>query len=197
MAEILWQEPIEFAAGDTLLFERHLVEFPASQGWSLHYILYGSPNLPAGVQFDSTADGDDHLINVATFGAGIDTGEYILAGYARNATSAPGGGPEQHQIFRGEFNLLSNLPSGAAVADVRTFAEKMLCALEAKLLRLEAFDISESDVQRTRFMVEERTKAMERWKYWREFRNYERKVEMERNTGMSQTAIKPAYVGDW
>jgi hypothetical protein len=196
MAEILWQEPVEFAAGDTLLFEKHLVEFPRSKGWSLEYVLYGIDGQPADITLTSADpgdDSDDHLINSAGFGATLDNGEYILAGYAINATSAPGGGPERHQIYRGEFNLSENLPSGAAIDDQRTLAQKMLWVLEAKMLRLESFDLSESDVQRTRFVIEERNKAMDRWKYWREFRNYEVKIERAKNTGQNQNQIRPVF----
>lgn len=200
MAEIERREPIIIAAGDSLIFQRHLLEFPRSKGWSLQYVLVAMNGKPTGVNFVSgaPADGsDDHLVNVPNFAAAVEADEYVLAGYASNATSSPTGGPERHQIYRGELMLVENLPSGAAVGDQTTHAQRMVKLLEIKLERLETYDFSESDVQRTKFVIEERTKTLDRLKYYREYRNYEIKTAMAVNTGCNQSQIVPEYAGGW
>jgi hypothetical protein len=140
---------------------------------------------------------DEHLIESDSFAAALDADEYILAGYANNATSALDGGAERHQIYRGEFNLTENLAGGAAAGDQTTHAERMVGLLQAKLERLEAHDLTESDVQRSRLVIEERNKTLDRLKYYLEFRNYELKRIAERNTGQNQSVIAPRWAGGW
>jgi len=192
------REPVLFAAGDTLLFQKHLAEFPRSQGWSLEYILYDVKGQPTGIVLNSGAppDGsDDHLIESDNFAANLERDEYILAGYANNAASAPDGGAERHQIYRGELQLTDNLPAGATLEDQRTFAEKMIGHLEHKLHRLESYDLTETDVQRTRFIVEDKNKTWER--YWRllEYRRWELKAQAMTNTGRDPNRIIPVTTG--
>ena len=75
--------------------------------------------------------------------------------------------------------------------------QRMIPILEAKIDRLEAYDLTETDVQRTRFIIEDKNKTYER--YWRllEFRNYEKKQERASNTGQDQNYVRPVYAGGW
>lgn len=202
---IQWREPEIFASGDTLLFQRYLPAYMPGDGWHLHYVM--SQPQPAGAQkifeFDSatsTTDPTCHAVNVPNFGAGLDAGDYVLSAQVVNtAGNAPLGiaAGEKHTIYYAELTLDPDLAGGLSSTEIQTFAQRMIPVLEAKIARLESYDLTETDVQRTRFIVEDKTKTYER--YWRllEFRNYELKRERAANTGMDQNYVRPAFAGGW
>lgn len=182
MVDIPRREPVDFAAGDSLIFMRHLIEFPASQGWSLEYALFADTGGPAVANFQSTALADDHSVDIDAFAKGFAAGEYVLAGYAVN-------GAERHQIYRGEFHIGSDFESGGVVADQTTHAQRMIPLLETKLERLEAMDFSETDVQRNRFVIEQRNQITARLREYKEIRHNELQREAVKN---GKTAVDRA-----
>lgn len=193
---ILWREPEVFASGDTLIFQRSLSDYIPNDGWSIQ----GTLTLPAtnggsiAAQYVSTPDasGRYHCVNVPNFGAGLDGGDYILTEEVVNANTG-----EKHRIYYGTLSLDPDLAGGAASQPVTTFAQRMIPILEEKIARLEAYDLTETDVQRTRFVVEDKAKTYER--YWRllEFRNWEKKQQVASNTGIDQSTIRPVFAGGW
>lgn len=201
-----WREPETFCSGDTLIFSKYLPNYLPADGWALHYVLTVSK--PNGAQkvaeFYSTQSASDpscHSVNVPNFCAGLDpSGEYVLTGQVVNAVGNAGKGiaaGQKQTFYIGELAIGPDLADGLATAPVTTFAQQMLDTLKAKLARLESYDLTETDVQRTRFIVEDKNKTWER--YWRlvEFRNYEQKVDRQKNTGIGQNNIAPQYVGNW
>jgi len=201
-----WREPEVFASGDSLIFTKYLSNYLPADGWALHYVV--TQSLPNGAEkvaeFYSTQSAFDpscHSVNVPNFGAGFDpTGEYVLTGQVVNAVGNAGlniAAGEKHTFYVAEISIDPDLADGAGSAPVTTFAQQMVDALKAKLMRLESYDLTETDVQRTRFIVEDKNKTWER--YWRlvEFRNYEIKVDRQRNTGVSQNQILPQHTGGW
>ena len=202
---IQWREPQDFASGDTLLFQRFLANYLPGDGWHIHYAV--TQNLPAGAKlvfsFDSTQSTTDptcHSINVPNFGRGLAAGDYTLSGQvvnpAGNASMNVAAG-EKHTIYYGQLTLDPDLTDGLAAAPIVTFVQSMIPILEAKITRLESYDLSETDVQRTRMIVEDKNKTYER--YWRllEFRNYELKRERNTNTGIDQNYVRPVFSGGW
>jgi hypothetical protein len=116
-------EPVVVTAGDTWKWKRSLADYPASGGWSLRYVL-ASPT--QRYTFDSSADGDDHLVSRATGDTDdIVPGRYQWTAFARNGT-------ERYQVGAGTLEVRPNV-EGARPWDARTHARKVLEAIEAVL----------------------------------------------------------------
>jgi acetolactate synthase regulatory subunit len=193
---IQWREPARIATGDTLIFQRNIPDYLPSDGWAIHYVLTKAvfnAGQPALV-FLSVPDSLNkfHTVNIPNFASTLEAGEYTLSGELLNS-----GTGEKRQIYIATLELDPNFDGGTAGVTVTTHAQRMIQLLEAKLERLETHDLSESDQQRSKFVVEERTKALERLKYYREFRAYELKREHAANTGDSQNQIVPVMAGNW
>jgi hypothetical protein len=188
--DIQRREPINFAAGDTLLFQRHLVEFYARDGWSLTYEIFESAGQPVTTFASTTAtDGSsDHYVNIPNFLQYNQPGEYILAGYAKNANTG-----ERHQIYRGELIVTENLDLGVAVDDQTSFEEQMVVLLRAKCLRLAQNELIETDVNRVKIVREERTKARTELNFWEERWNWYRKQQAVANGRPNPNMIMPAF----
>lgn len=138
-----WREPGEFAAGDTLSFERALSEFPAPT-WSLLYEMRGQTQ---PISFASTPDGQNHSINVAaTVTATWLPGDYTLAGYALNGTTG-----ERQQIYLATITVTPNFAAEAGNEPQLTFEAQMLANLEIVLLAKSTGDLLESSVENSRF----------------------------------------------
>ena len=194
------REPIFFAIGDTLVFQRSLPDYLPSNGWQIQYSL--SQPTPNGAklvfQFTTVPDATNqyHTVDILNFGAGLDAGDYVLSGQV--VCSPTGEAPNQKQtIYYGELDLDPDLADGLAAANVQTFVQQMIPILEAKIKRLESYDLTETDIQRSRMVVEDKNKTYER--YWRllEFRGWEKKVQACTNTGQRQDQIIPVFGGGW
>ena len=194
MADIQWREPEQFRIGDSLIFQRYLPDYLPADGWSLHYTL--SQPTPNGAQIaltfnSSTAtDSISHGVSINNFAANLADGDYLLTGQAVN-------GAEKHTICYGELTLLADLPDGQAAAPVTTHAQRMITLLEQKLETLETQALQESDVQRSRFLIEDRNKTLERLNFYYEKRNYELKIQRANNTGQNQNILVPLHNGQW
>lgn len=57
-------EPTSIRAGDSVSWTRSLSEYLAGDGWTLHYRLLHPA--AAAIDFDATADGDDHAVSLTT-----------------------------------------------------------------------------------------------------------------------------------
>jgi hypothetical protein len=197
---IQWREPDDFVPGDTLTFQRSLPGYTPKDGWSLSYTLT-QPQVNGGkpvASFASTPDSSStyHTVNVLNFAAGLTEGDYILT--AEAICAAGGVAPNaRHQIYYGELTLLADLADGAAAKPLTTHAQRMITLLEAKLESLEQQSLQETDVQRTRFIIEDRNKTLERLNFYYEKRNYELRVARAVNTGRDQNQIVPLFSGNW
>lgn len=139
----VWREPQEFAAGDTLLFERSLPDYPAPT-WSLLYEARGGAQ---PISFTSVPDGLDHSITVlpavtATWLAG----NYNLAGYAVNGSTG-----ERHQIYLASLTITENFQVALGNEPQLTFEAQMLANLETVLLAKSTGDLLESSIENSRF----------------------------------------------
>src|SRR3972149_3035963 len=123
MADIPSTEPSEIVAGDTLKFKKSLSDYPATI-WTLTYYL-----LKSGTQitFSGTADGTDHLINVAnTTTAGWTAGICKFESYISKTG-------ERYEISSGTIEVKPNLATQTSGYDTRSHAKKVLDALESLL----------------------------------------------------------------
>lgn len=172
MAQTIIREPIEFTAGDTLAFMRYLPDFLPSDGWSLLYVLRGDS---ADTQFTSTTSGSSHAISVSKdTTATWAPGEYILIGYAVKSTT------ERHQIYYGQLQLNANFPATQGDEPVKTFAQKMVEALETELLaRAEGggMGLVSSQIGETRFQYQTEEEIRSAHGYWVMVRNNEIKIQ--------------------
>lgn len=125
MANIPTAIPSRIIAGDTLQFRRpEQVDYPASDGWELHFTLVGASAVQS---FAASNDADGWLVNVpsATTAAWA-SGRYTLTEYAKN-------GSERRTLRQRSVTVAPNLAGAQAGADTRTHARKVLDAIEAWL----------------------------------------------------------------
>lgn len=118
--------PAALQAGDTISWRRVLPDYPASQGWVLHYRLVN----PAGhIDIAATADGDDHLVTVgAVTSASYAPGDYTAVEYVVN-------GADRTTTGQTALSIKPDIPSMGAGFDGRTQAQRALADLRAALSR--------------------------------------------------------------
>jgi len=114
------REPTTLRAGDTWTWTRTLADYPADT-WTLSYTLF---NAAAAITLTATADGTDHLINIAP----ATTAAYAAGRYDWVARVTDG--TDVYTIAKGAIQVQAAL--GSAL-DERSHARKMLDAIEATL----------------------------------------------------------------
>lgn len=99
-------------------------DFPASESWELTYTLVKSD---AQLQIVATADGDDHLVEVAAAtSAAYEVGEYEWQAHVANGT-------ERYQVAVGMLTIVTDFAGQASGFDNRSHAKIVLDALEAAI----------------------------------------------------------------
>ena len=115
--------PLRLYAGDTLEFKISLSEYPASDSWILYYVLVNSS---AKITFNSTADGDVHLIDIApATTANYTAGTYSWQSYVSNGT-------DRYTVDSGEMVIKADY-SEQTTLDDRSVIKITLDALESTL----------------------------------------------------------------
>ena len=158
------REPELFSAGDTLIFERSLDNYTIADGWALTYVLTDLTGKKVAAVV-SVADGDYHKIYQQNFAAGLDEGDYIFSGEAINAVSG-----DKRSIYVGVLTLGADLTDGTASQSQKTDAQVMIETLRDTLTNLYKSKFSETDVNRSRFVSQKLSEALEAYKYWKEVR---------------------------
>jgi len=120
------QLPAEIRAGDTLAFTRSHAEYPAGDGWELAFKLLPLSGTP--ISFTGTAAGNSWGVTVAA----SSTATWVAGRYTWVETVALSG--VRKTLGTGEVLILANLAALAAGFDGRSFARKMLEAIEAALV---------------------------------------------------------------
>lgn len=118
-------EPAELVAGDTWIWTRpDLVSaYPASQGWSLSYVLV---NAGAVIAVSATAEGDVFTVNAPA----ETTADKVAGVYNWEAYVAVG--TDRFRVGRGTVKILPNLQAaGLTGHDGRSHARRVLDAIEA------------------------------------------------------------------
>ena len=120
---MLTRIPASFAAGDTVIFQQTLPDYPATAGWSLSYTLISSSGV---CTFTAATLNSDYLITIlSSVTAGYAPGAYSWAA----SVSRTG---ERHGVGRGSLNVLPN-PATAIAGDIRTHVKRTLDAIEATI----------------------------------------------------------------
>lgn len=136
MPAIPTQEPTSLQAGDTLQWTRQLDDFPASAGWQLSYRLIGSAGSFA---ITAAAQGDLHAIAITADASGAwPAGSYMLL-------PAVSKDSDRYSLPAIPVQVLANLAGSTAATDTRSYAQRVLDAVEA-ILEGRAGS-AESDVQ--------------------------------------------------
>lgn len=186
--DIQKREPEIFAAGDTLLFQRYLPKFLPGDGWSIHYSLTDL-NSNQVKQFNSavsTLDGSMHLVDIDDFASDLDAGEYVLTGQVVN-------GAEKHQIYYGTLTLQPDLADDAGSQSIKTEAQEMIELLRNSLKELYKKLFQETDVQRSRFVMQKQKEVREELAYWKEVRLNEIQMERVRNGRPAGNVTDPIF----
>ncbi len=124
---VLTDIPAKIVAGDSLSWTKSLGDYLASSGWVLTYALVKDGKL---IEITGSADGDDHLIELAAATtADYTAGEYKYQAYATSAALS-----ERYKVDEGSVEVRPNFATQATGYDDRTHVKKVLDALEAVIL---------------------------------------------------------------
>lgn len=170
-------EPVEFAAGDTLLFQRFYEKYQPGAGWALNYVLTNTKGIQVAqiaAQAATAQFPNGFLVDVDDFAAALPAGFYILEGHVSN-------GAERHRVYLGGFQLKADLADGTAKGPLLTEAQQMMETLTCTLKTLYARLQTETQVERTRFVLQDIKKTREELAYWTERRVQEVERERARN----------------
>lgn len=119
------REPASVTAGDTVTWRISLADYPASDGWTLKYRLI---NAAGKIDIESSADGDDHLVEVAAGDSDAwAAGAYTWQAYVEGGTS------ERYTVGTGRIEIKPDLAAESAGYDTRSTAAKTLAAVDAWL----------------------------------------------------------------
>lgn len=121
---ILTDIPDTITAGDSVAWALTFSTYPASAGWILSYALTNDGNQ---ITFAGTADGNAHLIDLAT----TDTVDWPAGDYAFQAYVTLGA--ERFQISSGLVTILPNLAAATEGLDALPYCFKVRDALIAVL----------------------------------------------------------------
>jgi hypothetical protein len=117
--------PESVTAGDTIQWTITLADYLASDGWVLKYRLI---NAAGKIDITSTADGDNHAIDVSAVNSSAwAAGTYDYQAYVDGVSS------QRKTIATGKIIVLPNLAAEASGYDNRTAARKLLDQLDADL----------------------------------------------------------------
>ena len=122
-AAIPTSEPTEHQAGNTLQFSRNFADYPASDGWSLSYVLRGNLDLTQA-NFAAVANGKAFSIHLLPAITSDGTpGTYLLVGYIANGT-------DRFEVYRGTF-VVTRDASIETGFDPRSFWVRILERLQS------------------------------------------------------------------
>ena len=124
MALELANLPDQFAAGTTVCYRRRLVDYPASDGWTLQVYLAGASVLPV----TAVADGDDFLVTIDPDDTGID----FVAGHYKWVERVSNASGEVYEVGRGTVTVLPNL-AAATDGSEQEWIERAIAMLRAHI----------------------------------------------------------------
>lgn len=185
-APVPTQEPAIIYAGDTLLFNRTVLNYPASEGWTLKFVLLATGNNATGQEpitfTNSGTTGDVYNFDVApTVTDGWQPGFYQFAAYVELNGA-------RYTVATGRFEIKLNLETAGQGDDPRSRNQQILDAID-NLLQGRA----SADVQMYRIGNRELTKMtpaelIELKEY------YEARVRKER-IAAGEENVRPRTVG--
>jgi hypothetical protein len=134
MSDVPTVEPKRIVAGDSTQWKITLSDYPASDGWKLSYVLFKTGSQ---ITFDSTAEGDDHLVSLsAATTAQWSAGEYNWSAYVTKdgqRETVRGEGGKTAQPGSGYIKILPDFSQQTSGYDGRSNTKVMLDAVRAQL----------------------------------------------------------------
>lgn len=127
-------EPETIFQGVTWKWQRTFEDYPATDGWTLTYVLNG----PQNITFAATASGSDYLVNETP----ATTAAYAPGLYTWTAFLSKTGG-DRFAVDDGTLRVVQDPATITAPSDLRSFNKRMLDAIEA-LLERRATKVEES-----------------------------------------------------
>lgn len=169
------KEPISFVAGDTVKWKKSVSGFPASEGWTLSYAL-----VKDGVQitFNASADGDDYAVTIsAEISAGYTPGVYAYQAKVSYGTEAA-------TVATGRIEIKPTFAAQSSGYDARSFAKKMVDALETLFPVLAAKGFASYSIAGRSGTYHSKAELREDYKYWKSVY-----IQEERNAGRKRSRI--------
>jgi hypothetical protein len=121
---VLSDIPARLVIGESVSWKWTDSTFPASDSWELTYTLV---NADGQIQIVASADGDDHLVEVAAATtADYDAGTYDWQAHISDGT-------ERYKVAAGVIEIVADFAEEDSGYDARSHAKVMLDALEATL----------------------------------------------------------------
>lgn len=152
-------EPIQITAGDTTAWKRTLADYSAADGWTLSYALVQRVT-GLRILFTATADGSDHLVNVAAADtAAWSPGEYDGQGYV----SKDG---DRYLVWSGYVLILPNFGGEGEVGDTRTTARIILDFIDASFTKLAQKQAVEATIEGVDLKFRSLKELTEARNYW-------------------------------
>jgi hypothetical protein len=136
-------EPQSIVAGDTLQFDRTFPNFPASDGWTLSYILslLGKTNITDVSGANITASGTTFNVNVpASLTGKWPPGKYSWIAYVTGSGSFAG---QRFSVAQGQIEVKQNPASENAQIDTRSQAKINLDAINDVLAGRSTHDVQQ------------------------------------------------------
>jgi len=123
-AKVLTDVPDRLVAGESASWKWADSDFPASSSWVLTYTLVNSS---AKISFSASADGDDHLVELAkTVTVDYAAGEYDWQAHVTNGT-------ERYKVDEGVIEIVTDFAAADGSYDARSHVKKTLDAFRATL----------------------------------------------------------------
>lgn len=172
-------------AGDTLDFVDTVDDYPASDGWTLKYVLvprFTSPVQAVITLTAATEDTEDYRVTVAaSTTAAWAAGVYTWSRFVEDAS-------RRVSLGTGELEVLADPEQAAAGYDTRTEAETALADLKTALATFDASRplVQEYQIAGRVMRFAQTADILERIRYW------ERQVELERRKARLAAGLAPA-----
>lgn len=120
----------QIQAGDTFSYKVNYPDYPASSGWACSMLLRGV----GSYSISSTPSDGDFLLSAAVTATALYTaGKYKYFVYVSKGT-------ERYLVESGSVEILADYSSIPAATDIRSWAEKALEAVEARIMNRATHD---------------------------------------------------------
>ena len=174
-------EPKSFYAGDSVKWKKSLSNFPATT-WTLTYTLI---NADQSITVTSTADGDDHLMQITPdASAGFQFGKYAFIGRVTDGTDV-------YAVTSGNIQVKRNLALGPT--ELKSQNERILDAINANIEKKATKDQQSMTVEGRSLTRYTFTELLTAQKYYKRIVDNERRAEELAKSGINNNLIRARF----
>lgn len=128
MREIPPCEPHQFVAGDTVQWTKSLSDYPASDGWALHYRIVGVEEEIPDASIAAIANASSGWDVSIPFGnSSLDAGAYRIIGWV-----VSGDNTQRFTVYDSTVTVLADVAT-VSPTDLQTPNQKILAAIDARM----------------------------------------------------------------